>query len=147
MHCLVDGWGRPLVIAVTPGQSADSPALLPMLGELRVPRVGPGRPRTRRRRCGRTRRTRPGCTGRICALAASPRSFPNPPTRPATAGAADRRATARSASTSRTTSTATVVERAFNTVKNWRALATRYDKYALVYRGGLVLAAILAWLK
>ncbi len=34
-----------------------------------------------------------------------------------------------------------VVERAFNHPKNWRELATRYDKHALVYRGGVVLAA------
>jgi len=40
-----------------------------------------------------------------------------------------------------------VIERAFNQFKNWRGLATRYDKYALVYRGGLVLAAIIMWLK
>ena len=40
-----------------------------------------------------------------------------------------------------------VVERAFNVFKNWRGLATRYDKHALVYRGGLVLAAILMWLR
>ena len=39
-----------------------------------------------------------------------------------------------------------VVERFFNRMKNWRALATRYDKHALVYRGGVVLAAILDWL-
>jgi transposase len=39
-----------------------------------------------------------------------------------------------------------VVERAFNHLKNWRGLATRYDKHALVYRGGVVLASILLWL-
>ena len=39
-----------------------------------------------------------------------------------------------------------VVERFFNRMKNWRGLASRYDKHALVYRGGVVLAAILDWL-
>ena len=39
-----------------------------------------------------------------------------------------------------------VVERAFNQLKNWRGLATRYDKYALTYRGSLVLASIVLWL-
>ena len=39
-----------------------------------------------------------------------------------------------------------VVERGFNTLKQWRALATRYDcEDALTYRGGIVLAAILTW--
>jgi transposase len=39
-----------------------------------------------------------------------------------------------------------VIERAFNGFKNWRGLATRYDKHAVVYRGGLILAASLIWL-
>ena len=40
-----------------------------------------------------------------------------------------------------------VVERAFNLIKNWRGLATRYDKHAVVYRGGVILAAALMWLR
>jgi transposase len=39
-----------------------------------------------------------------------------------------------------------VVERAFNKLKNWRGLATRYDKFALTYRGSMVLASIVLWL-
>ena len=39
-----------------------------------------------------------------------------------------------------------VVERAFNRLKGWRGIATRYDKHALVYRGGVVLASITLWL-
>lgn len=35
-----------------------------------------------------------------------------------------------------------VVERAFNRLKGWRALATRYDKHARNYRAGLVVASI-----
>ena len=40
-----------------------------------------------------------------------------------------------------------VVERSFNTFKQWRAIATRYDKLALTYRGGVVLRAIVIWLR
>lgn len=39
-----------------------------------------------------------------------------------------------------------VVERNFNLIKQWRGLATRYDKLALVYRGAAVLRAITLWL-
>ena len=39
-----------------------------------------------------------------------------------------------------------VIERDFNVVKQWRGLATRYDKLAIVYRGGAVLRAITLWL-
>lgn len=35
-----------------------------------------------------------------------------------------------------------VVERSFNQDKQWRGLATRYDKLATVYRAGAVLRAI-----
>jgi transposase len=39
-----------------------------------------------------------------------------------------------------------VIERSFNDHKQWRGLATRYDKLAAVYRGGVVLRAITIWL-
>ena len=38
-----------------------------------------------------------------------------------------------------------VIERSFVHLKQWRALATRYDKLAIVYRAGVVLNAALAW--
>lgn len=38
------------------------------------------------------------------------------------------------------------VERSFNRLKHWRGLATRYDKYAVTYLGGVLLAmAILTY--
>lgn len=40
-----------------------------------------------------------------------------------------------------------VVERSFQRCKQWRGIATRYDKHNLNYRGGAVLNAIIAWLK
>jgi hypothetical protein len=36
--------------------------------------------------------------------------------------------------------------RSFNRIKDWRGLATRYDKLAITYRGGVVLRAITLWL-
>jgi transposase len=39
-----------------------------------------------------------------------------------------------------------VVERGFNRLKHWRAIATRYDKRAANYRAGVVLASLLLWL-
>jgi len=34
------------------------------------------------------------------------------------------------------------VERGYNRLKQWRGIATRYDKYALTFHGGVLLAAI-----
>lgn len=38
-----------------------------------------------------------------------------------------------------------VVERSFNTLKQWRGLATRYDKLAQTYRSAAVLQAVVIW--
>ena len=38
-----------------------------------------------------------------------------------------------------------LVERSFALLKQWRALATRYDKLAIVYRAAVVLSACITW--
>ena len=40
-----------------------------------------------------------------------------------------------------------VVERCINRLKQWRGLATRYEKRAVNYRGMVVLASIVLWLE
>jgi transposase len=39
-----------------------------------------------------------------------------------------------------------VVERSYCHLKQWRGLATRYDKHAINYRGAVILNTILVWL-
>lgn len=39
-----------------------------------------------------------------------------------------------------------MIECGFNVTKQWRGLATRYDKLAIVYRAAAVLRAITIWL-
>ncbi len=39
-----------------------------------------------------------------------------------------------------------VIERGYCRVKQWRGLATRYDKLAIVYRAAVVLNGVIAWL-
>ena len=38
-----------------------------------------------------------------------------------------------------------VVERHFNLAKQWRGLATRYNKLAITYRAAYILCACIAW--
>ena len=40
-----------------------------------------------------------------------------------------------------------VVERRFSLAKQWRGIATRYDKHAITYRASVVLCAVIAWLQ
>ncbi|WP_436850233.1 hypothetical protein [Streptomyces monashensis] len=39
----------------------------------------------------------------------------------------------------------TTVERCINRLKNWRGLATRFDKTATVFQAGLRIASIFIW--
>ncbi|WP_197466817.1 transposase, partial [Tsukamurella pseudospumae] len=47
IHAAVDGQGRPLAVVVTGGQRNDGAMLTEVLADIRVPRCGAGRPRTR----------------------------------------------------------------------------------------------------
>ncbi|MET8964834.1 transposase [Streptomyces sp. NPDC004074] len=44
-HLRAEGRCRPLSLVITPGQRADCTQLEPVLDKIRVPRIGPGRPR------------------------------------------------------------------------------------------------------
>lgn len=144
IHHIVDGHGLPLVIAVAPGQSGDAPTLIPLLGQLRVARPA-GRPRTRPDavrgdKAYSSRTIRAHLRGRgIRTVIPEPadqqghrKRRGSAGGRPVTYDRADYRGR-------------NVIERSFVHLKQWRALATRYDKLAIVYRAGVVLNAALAW--
>jgi transposase len=40
-----------------------------------------------------------------------------------------------------------VIERFFALAKQWRGIATRFDKLAITYRAGATLCAILTWVR
>jgi len=145
-HALVDGNGLPLVIALTPGQANDSPALAKLLAELRVPRPGPGRPRTTptalradKAYSARSHRAHLRSRGIVAVIPEPSDQIRHRKNKGSRGG----RPVAFDANDYKNRN---VVERAFNHMKNWRGLATRYDKHALVFRGGVVLAAIILWL-
>lgn len=146
VHYAVDGNGRPLAVAVTGGQRNDGAMLQSVLEDIRVPRLG-GAARTRpdtvladkayatgvnrdylrRRRIGAVipeKSTEIDSRKRKGSKGGRPPSFD--------AEAYKGR---------------NVVERAFNLMKHWRGLATRYDQLAVTYRAGVVIAAILTWLR
>jgi len=145
IHALVDGRGLPLATLLTPGQAGDNPALAPLLASIRVPRRGCGRPRSR--------------PDQLLA----DKAYSHPSTRAMLAGKAirvtipersdqlARRAAGGSAGgrppnfDSEAYKRRNVVERCFNRLKQWRGIATRYDKKAVNYRGGVLLAGLILW--
>jgi transposase len=147
IHQLVDGRGRPLVIAVTAGQAGDSPMLAPLLAHLAVRRPGPGRPRTRpdsligdKAYSSRANRTLLRAK-RATTVIPQPRDQIRHRLRRGSAGgrppAFDTIAYQRR----------NVIEQSFNDHKQWRGIATRYDKLATTYRGCVVLRSIITWLR
>ena len=147
IHHLVDGRGRPLVVLVGPGQANDSPMFPVLLNHLRVDRVGPGRPRTTpdallgdKAYSARAHRTLLRSRGVKTVIPEPCDQIRNRQRRGSRGGRPP-------AFDSELYKGRNVVERSFNTVKQWRALATRYDKLAIVYRGAAVLRAITTWLK
>lgn len=135
------------MLIVGPGQAGDSPVLPMLLDQLRVARQGPGRPRTRpeavrgdKAYSSRGHRALLRSRGIVAVIPERADQIANRTRkgarggRPVSFDAADYK-------------NRNVVERFFNRMKQWRGLASRYDKHAVMYRGGVVLAAILAWLK
>lgn len=146
IHQLVDGRGRPLVVALTAGQASDSPMLKFLLADLAVARPGPGRPRTRPRM---VLGDKAYSSRAIRALLRSKRVVAVIPQPSDQIAHRQRRGTSGGRPPAFDTATykgRNVVERSFNEHKQWRGLATRYDKLATVYRGGVVLRAITIWL-
>lgn len=144
IHQLVDGRGLPLLIALTPGQAGDSPMFLPMLAQLRIRRAT-GRPRTtpdavRADKAYSSRSIREHLRGRaIKAVIPEPadqaghrKRRGSRSGRPPVFDAGDYRGR-------------NVIERRFCDLKQWRGLATRCDKLAIVYRAAAVLNAVIAW--
>ena len=146
VHALSDGAGRLLVVLLTAGNVHDSPMFAPLFAALRVDRPGSGRPRTRpdyvvadkgyssKANRGLLRARGIGHTIPEKADQAANRR------RKGSAGGRppgfDRDRYARRG----------CVERGFCQLKQWRGLATRYDKHARNYAGAINLAALLTWL-
>ena len=142
----MDGTGLPLVSLITPGQAGDSPMLLPLLEQLRVTRPV-GRPRTRpeavlgdKAYSSRAIRTHLRARG-IKAVIPEPADQQGHRRR---RGARGGRPVSLDADAYKGRN---VIERQYAHLKQWRGLATRYDKYAIIYRAAVVLNAVIAWSK
>jgi transposase len=143
-HLACDGKGRPLCVVITPGHRHDSTQLEPVLAGIRVPRPGGrGRPRTRPERLIADKGySYPRCR-RLLRQRHIPHTIPERRDQRARRAMRPGRPLAFDQAIYKRRN---VVERCINRLKQWRGLATRYEKRAVNYRAMVVLAAIVLWL-
>jgi len=147
LHAAVDGNGMPLAMVLTGGQRHDGAILAEVLDDIRVPRIGPGRPRTRPDAVVGDRAYSNGIIRKMLSDRGIRVIVPqksNELTARQRKGSKGGRPPAFDPHSYKGRN---IVERHFGLAKQWRAIATRYDKLAITYRATAVLGAIVAWLR
>jgi transposase len=129
------------VVLIGLGHAHDSPMFDPLMGQLRVPVWAPAGRALDWQRCWAIRPTRRAHTGHVRAV------IPEQSTQIDHRRRRGSRGGRPAGFDAQKYKRRNVIEGSFNIVKNWRGLATRYDKLALTYRAAAVLAAICTWLR
>jgi transposase len=133
-------------VICTPGQAGDNPQLLPLLDQIAVGRDGPGRPRKRPERVLADKAYSHPSTR--SALRRRGIAFTSPERRDQIAHRAAKgsRGERPPAFEPELYADRNVVERCFNRLKQFRALATRYTKRVAYFRSEIIIVAIVLWL-
>lgn len=145
---MTDGRGRSLATRVTPGQAADTKQLVPLLDQVSVTRPGGvGRPRKRpdslsADKAYSSKANRAALRARKIEAVIPERN--DQKANRAKKGSAGGRPPSFAADRYKKRNQ---VERGFNRRKQWRGLATRYDKLSESYQATLDLAETLDWLR
>ena len=130
---------------VSPGQANDAPALIPLVEQIRVPRIGPGRARTRPDellgdKAYSSRAIRTYLRGRAITTTIAE---PSDQTRHRI-NRGDRGGRPPKFNAERYKGR-NIVERGFSHLKQWRGIATRYDKLAATFRAAVLLHGVITW--
>lgn len=140
-----DGRGRPLAFVVTDGNTNDCTRFTAVMEAIRVPRIGPGRPRTRPDHVLGNK----GYSSKTIRAWLRRRGIPH--TIPERADHVRNRARQGSRSgrppafDSEVYKHRNVAERCFNRLKQWRGIATRYEQTVESYEAAVALASLRMW--
>ncbi|MEU8459165.1 IS5 family transposase [Streptomyces griseoaurantiacus] len=145
IHLACDSLGRPPAFTVTGGNTNDCSQFTAVMDAIRVPRLGPGRPRLRpdhvigdkgySSKAIRAWLRRRGVGHTIPERSDQIRNRLRRGHRGGRPPAFDKHIYKRR----------NVVEHCFNRLKQWRGIATRYDKTAESYKAAVTLASLLMW--
>ena len=144
LHLACDGKGRPLAVVLTAGSATTAPSW----SRCSTPsgcrgRAGGAGPASGPIASSATRATATSAAGGCCAAAASRTSSPSG----TTSGRGARKRPAASRPSTRTRyRRRNVVERCVNRLKQWRGIATRFEKRAANYRAVVIIASLIIWL-
>lgn len=128
---------------LTGGNINDCVQLPAVLEAIHVPRLGAGRPRTRP---AHLIADKGYSTNKVRAYLRRRGIGHTIPERADHLAARARRGHRRRAFDQQTYRRRNVVERAINRLKQWRGIATRYDKNTTHYQAGITLASLILWL-
>ncbi len=147
VHLAVDGRGLPLSIVLTPGNANDAATFGQVLDAIRIPRPGAGRPRTTPDRVRGDKAYSSKAIRHLLRRRGIAATIPERRDQEANRrrrGALGGRPPTVHKETYRARN---MVERCFARLKQFRAIATRFDKPADRYRAGVVLASLILWLR
>ncbi|MFE6132584.1 IS5 family transposase [Streptomyces sp. NPDC056437] len=147
IHLAGEGGRRPLAFLITPGQWGDAPQMIPTLERIRVPRASGGRPRTRPDHVGGDKAYSSRQNRRYLRRRQIKHTIPERTDQRVNRqrrGSAGGRPIGFDRSIYKRRNE---VERTFNALKCFRAVATRFDKRAYVFHGTVTVASLRLWLR
>jgi transposase len=147
IHLCAEGKARPLSLVLSEGQASESKHMEPTLDGIRVPRGGRGRPRKRPGRLNNDK----GYSYARCRKALRRRGIKHQIPERSDQIANRKKKGSRGGRpvvfVPAEYADRNVVERCILRLKQWRRVATRYEKRAANYLTMVTLAAIMIWLK